>query len=332
MPKLAIVLITCNQAWNIERLIESTLRASVGIASQVAVIDSASTDQTVAVAGRFPVSIFRLRPDQHLSPAAGRFIGYKCTESEYVLFLDGDMELCTGWLEQALAVIEADSTIGIVTGQVIDIAPWSIMLGNTPGKSITGEVVDVMTCGGAAMCRRSALEQAGTFNPYLYSEEEPDVCVRVRRKGYRIVKLLRPMANHYTEPSDESISGLLSRRRRRFFLGVGQNVRYYAGTSLLWPYMKQRVFVFAPVLVLVTSLFPLIWSSTTRNWPLVAGWCTLAATVVAAAAYRKRSLYATVVSLVRCLFLIEGIIKGLLLRPSAPNTYSAKVDVIKQTL
>src|SRR6266853_2928168 len=106
MIELSIVLISKNQAWNIARLIESVLQATSSIAMvEILLVDSASTDETVQVASRFPITILRLRPGHRLSPAAGRYIGYKRTRGDFVLFLDGDMELLQGWLRQAVQVM-----------------------------------------------------------------------------------------------------------------------------------------------------------------------------------------------------------------------------------
>jgi len=325
MAKLAVVLITRNQAWNIQRLIESVLGESASVSSrEVVLVDSASTDDTVEIARRFPLTILRLRPDQHLSAAAGRFVGYQRTRSEYILFLDGDMELRSHWLERALAVIDADCTIGIVTGPVIDILPSSVLTENTRSGSRCDEVAEVRMCGGAALYRRSVLEQVGSFNPYLYSDEEPELCVRVRSKGYRIVQLQCAIANHYSEPSNE-VWGLISRRRRRLYLGSGQNIRYYVGTGLLWAYIRERDFVLVPLLVLGAGLLSLFWATVSQNWLWFRGWAMLSGSVILVDACRKRSFYLTIVSLVKRVFIIEGTIKGLLLRPLAPDTYPAKM-------
>ena|SRR5713226_363525 len=94
MTELSVVLISKNQAWNISRLIESVLQATSSVPSkEIILVDSASTDETVERASRYPISILRLQPGQRLSPAIGRFVGYKQTQGEYVLFLDGDTEL-----------------------------------------------------------------------------------------------------------------------------------------------------------------------------------------------------------------------------------------------
>src|SRR5215469_3560219 len=60
MVELSVVLITKNQAWNIARLIESVLDATSSVLSkEIILVDSASTDQTVEIAGRYPVTILR---------------------------------------------------------------------------------------------------------------------------------------------------------------------------------------------------------------------------------------------------------------------------------
>ena len=106
--ELSVVLISKNQAWNIARLVESVLRGTSSIpASEIILVDSASTDDTVQLASRYPINIVRLRPTQKLSPAAGRYIGYKRTRGEFILFLDGDMELIPGWLCRPFAPCEA---------------------------------------------------------------------------------------------------------------------------------------------------------------------------------------------------------------------------------
>ena len=78
MIELSVVLISKNQAWNISRLIESVLQATSSfLSSEIILVDSNSTDETVEFASRYPISIVRLRPGQRLSPAAGRYIGYQ---------------------------------------------------------------------------------------------------------------------------------------------------------------------------------------------------------------------------------------------------------------
>jgi GT2 family glycosyltransferase len=91
--------------------------------------------------------------------------------------------------------------------------------------------------GGAALYRHSILEQVGTFNPYLCSDEEPELGLRIRQAGYRLLELDYPIVRHYNV-APVAFSTVLSRRRRNFLLGISQGARYYLRSKLLWPWLK----------------------------------------------------------------------------------------------
>jgi glycosyltransferase involved in cell wall biosynthesis len=331
VKKLAVVLITKNQAWNIGRLVESALRGSESVASrEILLVDSASTDDTVEFAKRLPIGVIRLSHNQPLTPAAGRYIGYKNTQSEYVLFLDGDMELYPGWVEEALRLLESDRTVGAVTGGVIDVPPESTNRCGVSAPAETSEATEVRNCGGACLYRRAALEDVGTFNPYLYSDEEPELCLRMRYAGHRIMEFHSPMVNHYSEPTNETLSGLVSRRNRKLFVGAGQNIRYFLGTDLLWPYLRERGHAVIPFLALGLGVASFLLSLGTRQWYWFGSWWLLAGVVVLGDAIRKRSVYRMIVSLVKRAFCIEGTMRGLMSRPLAPETYPARSEFIKR--
>jgi hypothetical protein len=200
---------------------------------------------------------------------------------------------------------------------------------STLRAAAVGEAIEAPICGGAAMYRRIVMEQVGTFNPYLYADEEPELCLRIRHQGYRIIHIRCPMVNHYTEPN-ETLSSVISRRRRNFYLGCGQNIRYHAGTELLWQYLRERGFAFIPGFALMAGLLSLLWSLTTHQWLWFGSWCLLVAVFVASDARRKHSFYRTIVSLIKRLFSIEGTVRGLLLKPLPPETYPASLDVIQR--
>ena len=102
---LDIVIITKNQGWNVRRLVESVLRETESLNStDVILVDSASTDDTVSVAQDLPIRVIRLSKRQRLTAAAGRQAGITQTNGDVVLFLDGDMELRPGWIPAALKV------------------------------------------------------------------------------------------------------------------------------------------------------------------------------------------------------------------------------------
>lgn len=331
ITSVSVVLISKNQAWNISRLVESVLEGTAGVQSrEIVLVDSASADGTVEIARRYPIRILRLLPNQPLTPAAGRYVGYKKTSGNLILFLDGDMEMCGGWLEKAMAIAEAEPGVAVVTGRVVDLPKATT--GNcrmNPGPTIVGDsAVEVSYTGGATMFRRSVLDEIGTFNPYLHSDEEPEVCLRIRHAGYRIVSLEHPIACHYSDPGN-AICNLVGRWRRNLWLGMGQSMRYHLGTELFWPYVKERGYGCLPGLGLIAGFACSVVSILTRQWMWLGSWFLLMSMTVVGEILRKRSLYGTAFSLVQRLLVLDGTVRGFLIKPMAPDSYPSKLDVIQ---
>lgn len=331
MNTLSVVLICKNQAWNMPRLIESVLEHTSGVSTnEIVLVDSASTDDTIDVAFDYPIRIIRLHDDQHLTAAAGRYIGYQHTTGDYVLFLDGDMELCEGWIEQALPVLNEQSELAVLTGHVIDlpITDQPVVVPSSQNNNTPCKITELQHGGGAAIYRRSVLEQVGTFNPFVYSDEEPELCLRIRHAGYRVARIERPITLHYTDPRHK-LGSLFARRQRNLYLGFGQNIRYHLSTGLVWAYIKERRFALLPVAGIIVGLLSALWAVFTRDVKWFAFWVILVFLTVILDAIRKRSLYQTIHSIVNRLLIIEGSIRGFTHTVLRPEQYPAKYDIIK---
>ncbi len=336
MIELSVVLISKNQAWNISRLIESVLQATSSFpSSEIILVDSNCTDETVEFASRYPISIVRLRPGQRLSPAAGRYIGYKRTRGEFVLFLDGDMDLLQGWLGPGLQAMRGTPKAGLMlSSKVIELPPAGSTVPPSPPEIICGgapkEVSRVsFVVGGAALYRRSVLEHVGTFNPFLYSDEEPELYLRIRHAGYRVLQLDSPLVRHYSQPQ-ETTSGLLGRRKRNFLLGVGQCLRYHLSDELLWPYIKERgSWSLVAVFWLAAGLAGILLALLTRNVIWLTVWLGLSAFAITAAALKKRSLRRALVAAFHRLLMVEGLIRGFLMKPLPPESYPQNAEVLQ---
>jgi glycosyltransferase involved in cell wall biosynthesis len=334
MTELCVVLITKNQAWSIVRLMESVLRETASVSSkEIILVDSASTDGTLELAGAYPIRIFRLQRGQPLSPAIGRYVGYKQAQGEYVLFLDGDTELVEGWLTHALRVMRETPSVGALSGHVINLptaaakepapllrktemhAPREVLWGSYGG-------------GGAAMYRRAVLEQVGTFNPYLNSDEEPELGLRIRHAGYRILELDHPIVRHYND-APVAMSTVLSRRRRNFLLGIGQGARYHLGDGLLWQWLRERWWGSLAVFWMATGLGTLLWSLVARNLTWFGSWLLVLCLLIGCLAFRKRSLRGAFVSVFNWVLLAEGVLRGFLIRPLPPENFRAHFELIK---
>jgi cellulose synthase/poly-beta-1,6-N-acetylglucosamine synthase-like glycosyltransferase len=329
MKDISFVIIGRNAEWSIGRLLESVVACAPShVTSEIIYVDSASTDGTLQRVSQYPVRIVRLAADRGLCASAGRFVGSHYATGRYITFLDSDMELLGGWLERATRLLEGDPGIAVVSGIQVDTVADSPSKGTATSYDmhLKDKLTEVKFAGSAAMVRRETLKRVGTWNPYIVSDEEPELCLRIRRAGYRIVRLECPAVRHfgYAPPS---ISALLSRRKRRLFLGYGQVIRYHLPTGLLFTYLRERGWVVMPALVGLAGVIALLVSCLTGNvyW-LVSFFCILLA-AFAADALRSRSLYKAMFHVLHRALILEGTIRGLLLHPYDPIDYPREAQV-----
>jgi len=331
MIQLSVVFITRNQAWNVRRLVESVLsQSSPFLSIEIVLVDSASTDETVKIACEYPITVIALDADQRLTAAAGRHVGYQQATGRFILFLDGDMELYPGWLEQALNLLIENPQIAAITGTLID-RPKATPARHTLLTPLRSDPIipkDIKHGGGAAIYRRSVLEEVGSFNPYLYSDEEPDLCIRIRHRGYRVVQLDHPIAMHYTDP-DGQLSTLIARWRRRLYLGAGQNLRYHLWSEIFVPYLKERGFGLAPAAALLAGILCLVISLETHSPVWFGIWLFAFIAVLGLDTLRKRSLYRAVYSLLLRFLILDGTIKGFLMQPLTAENSPLRFAIIK---
>jgi GT2 family glycosyltransferase len=197
LPDTGIVVIGRNEG---ERLL-SCLDSVRGRASLVVYVDSASVDGSPAAARARGALVLELDPACPLSAARGRNAGWRTLHElrpglTSVLFLDGDCRLVEGFLEGAQAELERDPGLGAVCGRRRELRPEASPYNrvvdcewNTPpGES------DVF--GGDVLVRMAALEATGGYDESLAAGEDPELAFRMRRAGWRILRLDRDMTLH----------------------------------------------------------------------------------------------------------------------------------------
>jgi GT2 family glycosyltransferase len=183
-----------------ERL-ERSLRSVESGVRRVLYVDSGSSDGSIELGRRLAAEVVALDESAPFTAARARNAGLQRLleldgSLELVQFVDGDCELEAGWLERGRSVLEADPTLGAVCGRLRERRPdasryarLSQMEWNTP----PGET---LSCGGIAMFRVAALVGVGGFNASMIAGEEPELCYRLRRAGWRIERLDHAMAVH----------------------------------------------------------------------------------------------------------------------------------------
>src|SRR4051812_17757800 len=86
MAELSVVIITNNEASNIERTLVSALK----ISSDIIIVDSGSTDNTLETCKRFPVRVYQHSWEGY---AAQKNYANSLTKNDWVLSIDADEEI-----------------------------------------------------------------------------------------------------------------------------------------------------------------------------------------------------------------------------------------------
>lgn len=195
--ELGVVVIGRNEG---ERLIRC-LEGLVGGGRAVVYVDSGSTDGSPDAARRLGADVVALDMTIPFTAARARNAGlFRLLEDHpdlrLVQFVDGDCEVAPGWLDAGVAALQQDARLGMVCGRTRERHPEASVYNRLCDVEWDGPVGEIAACGGNAMARVEALRRVGWFRADLIAGEEPELCLRLRRDGWRVARIAAPMAVH----------------------------------------------------------------------------------------------------------------------------------------
>ncbi len=191
-----------------ERL-KNCLGSLDGQVEPIIYVDSGSTDDSVEIARAAGAEVVELDMTRPFTAARARNAGlHRLREVDFkgafVQVLDGDCELREGWLDAALSAISSSEDIAVVCGRrrerYAEATIWNQLIDlewDTP-------VGEVSACGGDALMRRKALDDVCGYRNDLIAGEEPEMCFRLRKKGWKVLRIKAEMTWHdaaITRPS-----------------------------------------------------------------------------------------------------------------------------------
>ena len=203
-PRLTVIV----PNWNGERFLSSclgSLREQSFKHFETVLVDNGSTDGSVAFVGRnFPeVRVVPLGENRGFSAAVNA--GIRASRAEYVALLNNDTETHPEWLEALMESVAAYPEAGFFASKLVDFDDRRVLDGagdvlrrsGLPLRLGHGELdrgqYDEETfvfgaCAGAAMYRRSMLDDVGLFDEDFFANcEDGDLSFRAQLAGYRCV-------------------------------------------------------------------------------------------------------------------------------------------------
>jgi len=219
LPMVSVIIPAYNEEKNIGRLLES-IAAQAGLNEEfnceIIVVDNGSTDKTVDYSRTFGAKVY-IRPDASIADL--RNYGASCAFGEFLLFSDADNIFTTSVVRTVIAIFNTESCHAIGPDGLRPVEPVSWMqriwyfhtrLFDKPNQSMA---VDNLSSGFFAV-RRDVFDQVDGFNGALSIGEDSDLSLRLRAKGFLLLRTNRFLIFNSGHPAN-----ILAFVKREFWHG-----------------------------------------------------------------------------------------------------------------
>ena len=167
-------------------------------------VDSGSHDASVAIAETAGTSVVRLDPAKPFTAARARNEGLGALTAHhpdlaFVMFLDGDCLLESGFIALGVAAMDANPDCAIVVGQLREASPDASIYARMCSVEWTapvGRITDFNSFGGIMLVRVADFRRVGGFNAAMIAGEDPEFAVRLALAGRDAIRIDAPMATH----------------------------------------------------------------------------------------------------------------------------------------
>ena len=197
LDDIGLVAIGRNEGARLIGCLESAKLAT----NTVVYVDFGSTDGSATAAESLGAYVVNLDLTQPFTAARARNEGFSALKAlkpdiRFVQFIDGDCTLARGWLHTALAFAEEHSDVAVVCGRLRERYPSASVYNRLCDFEWDTPIGEALACGGNALMRAAAFEEAGGFNAKMVAGEEPELCLRLRERGLRIYRIDAEMGFH----------------------------------------------------------------------------------------------------------------------------------------
>ncbi|HHE54857.1 MAG TPA: glycosyltransferase, partial [Caldithrix abyssi] len=218
-PKVSIIMLTYNALEYTKKCVNSILQHT-RISYEIIFVDNGSKDGTVEylkeLKGKFG-HIKVILNSKNRGFAGGNNQGAKRARGQYLLFLNNDVLVSDGWLENLVQALEKDPQIGMV-GPVTNYISGLQRLANIPYKDDQGfhqfaaRVYEInknkitprrRLAGFCLLMPKKLFEKVRGFDESFGTGnfEDDDLCLRVREKGFALMAHEGVFIHHYGSQS-----------------------------------------------------------------------------------------------------------------------------------
>ncbi len=314
--KISVIIKTYNEQAGIAKTITSIRENLSGFTHEIIVADSLSSDDTQSIALENGAKVATLVNGEERCCGVGHQLGYLHARGEFLLLMDGDMELAPGFIEQGVDYLENHQDYAGVAGMVeMDDAQSYEFKSRKQRLHKIYPLGDTSHLGGGGLYRKLAIEKIGYLtNRNLHAYEEAELGMRLKHAGYKLHRLAVPYFFH-TSYDMSTLQLMKYRWRSGYLFASGELLKSAWGK----PHFKDALHVVKNEAIFTLYLLALAVAILTFN-PIVMGVAALPlASFFALKAIKNRSLRDALQSIINLSVFSAGLVRGLSCRLKDPN-------------
>ena len=183
------------------RLVDCLFSIDKAGGRNIVYVDSGSTDGSVQSALTQGCVVVELNMKQPFTAARARNAGVEqalshSANAAYLQFLDGDCLLDIEWMQKAQEFLNTHPDYAAVCGRRRERYPERSIYNQLCDIEWNTPTGDAKSFGGDVMIRAEAFKALGGYKESLIAGEEPELCVRLRQKGWKIHRMDAEMTLH----------------------------------------------------------------------------------------------------------------------------------------
>ena len=257
-----------------------SLSAQTEESFETIVVDNASHDGSAEIVEKEYAWVRLVRLDQNYGFSRAVNEGIKRSHTPYVLLLNNDTKVHSDFVQRMREAISEDEKIFSVSAKMVEMlrpeildgagdlySAWGWAFARGKGRRADSPKYQIKTdifaaCGGAAIYRRSILDEIGWFDEFHFAYlEDIDIGYRARIMGYRNVYEPKAVVLHMG-------SGATGSRYNEFKVRISaRNNMYIIMKNMPWP----QIIVNLPFLAVGFSIKALFFICTGFGRPYLSG-------------------------------------------------------------
>jgi|GEM_PF-4041889 len=241
-PSVSIILPLYNACHFTEHLLEELVSPTEKTSYEIIAVDNHSSDGTRDILNRYSRSIRSILNDTNRNFSGACNQGAAAAKAEYLLFLNNDVEVFPGWLDEMVTILKENEDVAVVgnlqfypgcervhhAGMCFNEYPYPIHylegIDSSDPRILKDRIVQCVT-GSCLLIRANVFRHIGGFDEgYRNGYEDVDLCLKVGGLGHKIMYSSRSSIIHHVSRSPGRNRWGVE-NERKFFERWGRSLR-----------------------------------------------------------------------------------------------------------